>query len=279
MIKTNALRLWSDHENANLLCNGYKSGHRDFPYLDLQAIAMQGCNLSYANLRGANFKRSDLSKSNLKGIDLSKAHLNSTNLRNVDLRGALLHHATLAWASLSEANLQGADLSGASFDAANLCGANLQGADLSGAYLRGAELSEANLNGAYFSSSTSFDTGFDPYSVGMRTTVDLMVEDLLAHLNALSKCSSRYLGNTIVSKYWENARPSEEWLMQFVVDRSGKWSYAGPATQVPSVSQLRWIQIWLNQFIDSCSHIFQDFPDIADQKNLLIVAQNTDQYY
>ncbi len=271
MIKTQSMRLLIDHEDATKLKNEYLSGKRDFPGYDLQAVDMRESNLSYANLRDADLRKSDLRDSNLTGIDLSGANLSGINLENADLRGASCQHATLMWASLSEANLQGADLSGVSFDAATLHKTNLQGADLSDAYLCGLDLSEANLCGAYFSDSTKFDPEFDPLSAGMQTGVSINIENILNHLNALSKYSSHYLGNKIITKYWEQSRPDEPWLEQFQFDHTGRVSYADLSKKSINLIQLNLTQIWINRFIDNCAHVFQELPSIADRHNLLII--------
>jgi len=96
------------------------------------------CDLSEANLEGADLWKADLSNSNLKGAnlegaDLWKANLTGANLTGADLEGADLYGANLEGADLTGANLEGANLRGASLTGANLEGENLTGADLSGA--------------------------------------------------------------------------------------------------------------------------------------------------
>ena len=63
----------------------------------------EGCDLSGADLRGANFTDADLKGANLHGANLSRANLSGANLSNADLFGA----------NLSRADLTGADLTGA----------------------------------------------------------------------------------------------------------------------------------------------------------------------
>ncbi len=270
---TSSIHSLNDHKNVSQLRDEYKSGQREFSDRDLQALSLTEIDLSYTRFKGANLRHSNLQESNLKGTDLSQANLSHSNLQNANLRGASLKNAMLFMTSLHGANLQGADLSEISLDAATLHRANLQGADLSGAYLCSVDLSEVNLNGAYFNHKTKFDDGFDPLNAGMRTEVNLPVGALLDHLNALSQCSAHYLGDSIVAKYWGKSRPEEAWLKQFQVDRTGQFSYAGPVAQAISIAQMKWTQIWINQFIGNCSHIFQELASIADKHNLLIIIE------
>ena len=93
------------------------------------------CDLSRANLTGANLTDANLERANLTGANLTDANLERANLDGAKLKGAYLGWANLTDARLTEANLYRADL----------IGANLTGADLSGASLIGANLTGANL--------------------------------------------------------------------------------------------------------------------------------------
>jgi uncharacterized protein YjbI with pentapeptide repeats len=73
-----------------------------------------------------------------RNCDLSGANMSGANLTKADLRGA-----NMSGANLSEANLSGANMSGANLTRANLSGANLSGANLTNANLTNAKLSEA----------------------------------------------------------------------------------------------------------------------------------------
>jgi hypothetical protein len=79
-----------------------------------------GCELFYANLRGAN-----LSSANLISANLFNAYLGGANLTN-----AYLMHSYLNGADLINANLKGADLTYANLINAYLGGANFEGANL-----------------------------------------------------------------------------------------------------------------------------------------------------
>ncbi len=79
-----------------------------------------GCELFYANLRGAN-----LSSANLISANLFHAYLSGANLTN-----AYLMHSYLNSADLINTNLKGADLTYADMTNAYLSGANFEGANL-----------------------------------------------------------------------------------------------------------------------------------------------------
>lgn len=108
------------------------------------------CDLSGANLQGADLFRADLQEANLSGANLQAAKLGEANLRGANLYEAELQKADLSEAELQkafllEAKLQKADLSEATLQKANLLMANLREANLSRATLRDANLLKANL--------------------------------------------------------------------------------------------------------------------------------------
>lgn len=89
----------------------------------LQAIRLDGADLSRANLARANFQIANLAGANLMASNLEDAHLHAANLQ----------HANLMLANMTGVNLLDADLRGA-----NLRGAKLQRAILIAAKLEGA---------------------------------------------------------------------------------------------------------------------------------------------
>ncbi len=106
------------------------------------------CDLTRANLRGAN-----LAGANLTGANLAGANLTGANLTGADLAGANLRGADLRWANLRGADLRGADLRGADLVGANLRWADLRRANLFKAKLNGTE----NLKFAFFCHTTMPD--------------------------------------------------------------------------------------------------------------------------
>lgn len=257
-------------DNSIRLRQLYESGVRNFAKGDFCGISLSSNSFSYANFQRTNLRQANLSAATLRGIDLTEANLSQSDLRNADLRGACLTHAMLFMASLDGANLQGADLSHSSLDIATLRQANLQGANLCGAYLRGVDLSKVNLRGAYFNDKTQFDPNFDPTRVGMQTQSNIIVHDLLAHLNQLRQCVGRYLGG-IMARYWEMSRSDIPDLAAFQVDHKGHVTYSGTSEQIAEMRELIGLQRWTNQFIGRCALLVHDLPDIVDQAGLLVI--------
>jgi uncharacterized protein YjbI with pentapeptide repeats len=114
-----------------------------------------GCELFYANLRGANLSSANLISANLFHADLSGANLTDAYLMHSYLNSAGLTDANLEGADLTYADLNSADLS-----AANLVGANLTNANLTNAYLSGANFGGANLTHAKLNNAEVVDTYF-----------------------------------------------------------------------------------------------------------------------
>ncbi|MBE9029989.1 pentapeptide repeat-containing protein [filamentous cyanobacterium LEGE 11480] len=258
--------------SSTMLCDQYQSGARDFSDRDFCGFSLHSSCLSYANFRRSKLKQVNLQDADLRGIDLSETDLSRSNLQNTDLRGAALDNAMLFMASLDGANLQGADLSGASLDITTLNQANLQGANLCGTYLCGMDLSQVDLRGAYFDNKTQFDADFDPASVGMRSEITISIDDIVAHFNRLSKCASRYLGHTIALKYWEKSRYQNRHIAAFHFNPTGQFSYSGPSDRAASFLQLKWAQLWTNRFVGNCAVVFQDFPNILERNQLLLIG-------
>jgi hypothetical protein len=259
-------------DNSAMLYDRYQAGERDFSDSDFGVLSLRGSCLNYANFRRSKLKQIDWSAADLRGIDLSETNLSRSDLQSADLRGAALNSIMMFMATLDGANLQGADLSGSSLDMTTLAQANLQGANLCGTYLRGIDLSEVNLAGAYFDDKTRFDRNFDPIAAGMRTDVNLSVDDLLTHLNQLSKCTSRYLGSSMTAKYWEKSRIETRYLKAFQLDSTAQISYTGSAGEPVSLLHLKWTQLWINRFIGNSARIFQDLPNLATEKGLLVIT-------
>ena len=88
-----------------------------------------GCDLSNANLTGAQLSNQDLSGANLTGANLSSAGLYNTNLSGANLTNANLRNSNPAGANFTGANLTGAsfwrvnelNLEGTVFTDAILC--------------------------------------------------------------------------------------------------------------------------------------------------------------
>src|SRR5258708_7486842 len=120
----------------------------DLTGADLDGIGLKGARLNNANLVGAKLNNADLDGAELDRADLSGAELRNTYLRAAHLEGAKLRGAELSNASLG-CPMEGAEGSPAYLSNADLSGANLSGASLVCDILAGANLSGANLTGAW----------------------------------------------------------------------------------------------------------------------------------
>lgn len=96
----------------------YRSGRRNFVYIEMPGAHLDNVNLSVINLNGA------------------------------DLRNAYLCDADLGWSNLSLVNLSGADLKGANLKFADCSGADFSNADLTDADFTNADLTDADFTGA-----------------------------------------------------------------------------------------------------------------------------------
>ena len=98
----------------------------------------------------------------------------------------------------------------------------------------------------------------------------VMLSDLLAALNQLSRFGTQYLGATVVIRNWQMVRPDIPWLSQFQIDRQGHFSFSGQMYPPPlaSLEQQQQIQQWAAAFIDRCSQIIRTFPKTVRQKGL-----------
>jgi hypothetical protein len=97
-------------------------------------------------------------------------------------------------------------------------------------------------------------------------------EDVLAAMNHLSDFTTQYLGKIVVANNWRSARPQEDWLGQFEVNRAGHIAFlegANPSIrEVPTEEQLQGIQQWTKAFVARCSNIIRDFPKILAEQAL-----------
>lgn len=129
--------------------NAWRKRHEniqvDLAKADLHRLSLEGANLTWSCLMGA-----DLSEANLFHADLFGAELNGANLSKAELHGAVLIEASLRDADLAGADCDGILIADADLTSANLVGARLGGAELGGSNLSGAVLDKALLDGARF---------------------------------------------------------------------------------------------------------------------------------
>lgn len=274
---------------SNIDLTGADLSYADLRGVDLSGSRLKECCLTGANLHGSNLTRVNLEKAILEETNLNEANLAKANLRQAYLKGCHLTKANLQWSNLSEAELSSAHLNQANLSNANLTNGSLMGSFLTGANLSNASLSGAMLNGAWmngvdfrgtnlqqaeYTDQTHFDLGFDPDAAGMILVDSVTVEKLLTIFNHISQCSNHYLGRNITTKYWQSTRPGNyDWLSNFKIDDFGVISFSGVIKEPANRIQLQWTQRWIEEFINSCSEIIQDFSNLID-KNIYCFRTN-----
>jgi uncharacterized protein YjbI with pentapeptide repeats len=132
---------------------------RDLRYADLSwstsgplrgndQTTLEGANLRYSTVYGADFPGVALGGAVAHGAVWPGANLEMADLRGSDFRDACLFGANLTFVRAWGANLRGAFLAGATLDSAFFLGADLRAADLSGASLSRTLFTAANLSGS-----------------------------------------------------------------------------------------------------------------------------------
>jgi len=129
------------------------------PNCDLSGADLTGAQLAEANLTGANLSQAiltgaDLTGAQLAGADLSEVDLSGATINEADLSRARLTNAVLRRAQLGMANLDGADLSGA-----DMTGCGLYGANLSNARTRCTLMQDATMCRTTLPDGTHFEAG------------------------------------------------------------------------------------------------------------------------
>jgi uncharacterized protein YjbI with pentapeptide repeats len=241
---------------------------------DFTGAILHRANFTDANLQKATFSNANLSKTILEKANLDGAFLSHTIMKEANLKGASLIGAHLNEAILDQTNLETANLSKAYLIQTSLQKANLTAVNLCGTWLTGANLEKAILHQAYYNSKTGFDADFDPKATGMLFISLENIADLLTIFNTLSQLSCRYLGQSIIHKYWQNSRPSFPWLEQFQIDSRSQFTFTGNLETPLTISDIKQAQTWMNIFIRECSQILKGFSELIAQENLADVLKN-----
>jgi len=168
----------------------------------LEEAKLEGAELGYSLLAGANFSSARLEKADLTGgVQAQGAIFLIASMQGADLTGAQLQAA-----DLSSANLQGASLSYAHLEAAILRDADLSAASLNRAHLEGADLTNAKVTGADFRGAIVWMTRPPEVdALGIADFSELALNpisetDVAAMKNAIDRIRSRRLKTTIAEK-------------------------------------------------------------------------------
>lgn len=256
----------------------YNRGERNFSKAQLRRIDLRKAQLRGINLEGADLSYADLRDADLTGANLSRCYFNEANLTGANLTGANLTGAYFIKAYLIGANCHKVIAKEANFTGSFLSKANFTQADLTGAIFSGAYLSSGVFRDAKYDGTTRLDRGLNPESLGMKKIsiltpeggVKVTLGEVIIYFEAIAAIVSKYLGNTITAKYFEETRPEVEWLHNFSMDKKGKVHFPGSLTAPATALQLKWFEKWTDAFIKKCSLVIQDLPAIVEEKKLTV---------
>lgn len=97
-------------------------------------------------------------------------------------------------------------------------------------------------------------------------------QEAIVALNALTDATAKYLGKIVVANTWRTSRPNSAALTSLELDRNGHFSLNNEAKQrdrEPIASQdYQLIQQWVGQFVQRCSSIIRDYPEMVLQQAL-----------
>ncbi len=255
------------------LLERYEAGERNFARIQLRQADLRGINLSGANLEQADLRGANLIRANLSGSQLEDSYLNEASLDDANLDHCGLSRAILLKTSLINANLKRADLTKTYLSGSLLLNSNLEEANLAGAYLSGVQIFGANCRKAYYTKSTYFDISLKPGRLGMRKLEEEMletsIEKILSDFNYLGSIIGRYIGKTMMAKYWENARPKIQWLENFSINSPDKLIYFTGKQTVANFTQRQDCQDWGNQFVQNSSAIVHNLPSLIQSDHLI----------
>jgi hypothetical protein len=98
--------------------------------------------------------------------------------------------------------------------------------------------------------------------------IEIKIDEIVVAFNQLSKYTSNYLGAKITISNWQLNRPNNDWLNNFCIDSSAKFTFSGVDAEVESFSQLQSIHKWVTAFVQQYTKTFRDFPHTIEQKKL-----------
>ena len=269
----------------NLSGINFKNSDLSFANLekaDLSGANLSNCNLKCANLKGANLtgailSESDLSFSKLNGANLHKvhgknanfqeAHLNYVKAQKAYLMKANFTKSSLNYSDLTAANMSQCELKNAFLTKTNLTSTHLPNSNLMGACLTSAITHKTYFLKSQYSEKTLFSRGFDPTQFGMvfSESNDITIEELLVILNQITKSSKKYLGSSLVVRYWQSSQANNDWLNKFTIDTQGTVSFDGNADQLLNDFQVKWYIQWMKKYFQSCSIIVNNFAILIQE--------------
>jgi uncharacterized protein YjbI with pentapeptide repeats len=275
---------WSKVNLQGINLSGVNLKDSDLSFIDLENANLENanltkCNLKGANLKGANLKGAILDESDLSFSKLHQAKLNNVHGKKVNFRQAHLNNANLEKAYLSCANFTQASLNNCNLSHSNMRKSDLKNAFLTGANLTQTYLGESNIMGTCFTSTILNKTYFKEAQYDQNTQFDsklnlqemgliyieftgVVLTDVLNTINYISSCSQKYLGASLVTKYWHSSKPNNEWLNKFQINNEGRVIYLGRDKVLLNDFQIQWYHQWVREYFKSCSFIISNFSQL-----------------
>ena len=96
-----------------------------------------------------------------------------------------------------------------------------------------------------------------------RTSPDLVA--YLSVMSMLNQTAQKFLGESVVARYWRETRPPANWLLQLRADENFERLSPLPLAKNLTVDQQSDLQHWSNAFIQRCSLIIRHFPQLLAQ--------------
>lgn len=87
----------------------------------------------------------------------------------------------------------------------------------------------------------------------------------LSSMIIINKTAQKLLGKTLVSKYWYETKPKKNWLRTIEPDKNLELLLDLEQFNKTDVSKQKDLQCWSSSFIQRCSAVIRDFPQLLDQ--------------
>lgn len=113
---------------------------------------------------------------------------------------------------------------------------------------------------------------FEPPTSMAETSAEHPWQECLNALNVLTDATAQYLGKIVVANTWRNTRPDKEALNDLQIDRGGHFSLqanaATKSSDLMGAEDLQKIHDWVDKFIQRCSMIIRDYPEMVLRQGL-----------
>jgi len=199
-----------------------------------------------------------------KKVNFRQAHLNNANLEKAYLSCANFTQASLNYCNISYANMRKAELNNAFLTGANLTQTYLGESNLIGTCFTSTIINKTYFRESQYDKNTQFDSKLNLKEMGLIYVEcnGVTLADVLNAINYISSCSQKYLGVSLVIKYWHSSKANNEWLNKFQINHEGRVIYLGREKELLNDFQIQWYHQWVREYFKSCSSIISNFPQL-----------------